>query len=274
MAGARGTAPGKLAAWYAEGLDAGTRRGGPEAWPRGEENRQSVVEAASIALALAETRPWIWDRLDDPTQARIVDWLASTRGGEVPQNNWALFPVLVETFLKLVGAPHSQATIEDGLDLTDSCYRRDGWYTDGPTSSYDYYNGWAIHFSTLLWCRLDGDRADASRAAAYRERSRLYLAQYRYLFAGNGAPVYHGRSLTYRFAIAAPLWAGALPGATPLAPGETRRLASGMLRYFVDRGAIEDGAPSLGWHGEFLRCCRPTPVPGRRIGGVVASPGC
>ena len=251
LAGAEGDAPGNLAEWYAEGLSAGTQRSGPEEWPRGERVRQVIVEAASVAVGLAETRPWIWDRFNDSTRAQIVDWLASTRGRGLPENNWVLFAVLVETFLKSVGAPYAASTIADGLDFIDSCYRRDGWYADGPTRSYDYYNGWAIHFSTLLWCRLDGDRTDAPRAAAYRDRARRYLAQYRYLFAANGAPVYHGRSLTYRFATAAPLWAGALLDATPLKPGETRRLASGALRYFVDRGALEEGIPTLGWHGEF-----------------------
>lgn len=252
LAGADGRAPGNLAEWYAEGLRAGTRRDGPEAWPRGDQTRQVIVESASVALALAETRPWIWDQLDDPTRSQIVDWLISGRGVAIPENNWVLFPVLVETFLKSIGAPHSRSGIEGGLDSIDACYRRDGWYTDGASSSYDYYNGWAIHFSTLMWVRLEGDRADPARAAVYRERARLFLSQYRYLFAGNGAPVYHGRSLTYRFATAAPLWAGALVGATPLPPGETRRLASGALRYFVERGALEDGVPTLGWHGEFL----------------------
>jgi hypothetical protein len=253
LAGAEGRSPGNLAEWYAEGLRAGTLRDGPEAWPRGEETRQAVVEAASVAHALAETRPWIWDRLDDPTRDRIVDWLTSARGQSIVGNNWVLFPVLIETFLKSVGAPHVPSAIEDGLDFIDSCYRRDGWYTDGTARRYDYYNGWAIHFSTLLWCRLDGDRSDPSRAAVYREHARRYLGQYRYLFASNGAPIYHGRSLIYRFATAAPLWAGALAGATPLAPGETRRIASGTLRYFVDHGALEEGTPTLGWHGEFPR---------------------
>jgi hypothetical protein len=62
--------------------------------------------------------------------------------------------------------------------------------------------------------------------------------------------MHQGRSLTYRFATTAPLWLGALTGRTPLAPGETRRLASGALKYFLERGAVDDrGLLSLGWHG-------------------------
>lgn len=62
--------------------------------------------------------------------------------------------------------------------------------------------------------------------------------------------MHQGRSLTYRFATTAPLWLGALTGRTPLPPGQTRRLASGALRYFLDRGAVDDrGLLTLGWHG-------------------------
>ncbi len=62
--------------------------------------------------------------------------------------------------------------------------------------------------------------------------------------------MHQGRSLTYRFATTAPLWLGTLTGRTPLTPGETRRLASGALRYFLDRGAVDDrGLLTLGWLG-------------------------
>ena len=130
--------------------------------------------------------------------------------------------------------------------------RRDGCYTDGPGQSYDHYVGWAMHLYTLLWCRMGGERADPARAARYRERAGRFLADFAHLFAADGAPLHQGRSLIYRFAAAAAPWAGALLGATPLAPGETRRLASGCLRHFLERGAARGGILSMGWYGEHL----------------------
>jgi hypothetical protein len=63
-------------------------------------------------------------------------------------------------------------------------------------------------------------------------------------------PVIEGRSLVYRFATAAPLWMGAVTGATRLSPGVIRRAASGVLRAFVDRGALNDrGLLTLGLYG-------------------------
>ncbi|MFC8303296.1 DUF2264 domain-containing protein [Specibacter sp. NPDC057265] len=87
---------------------------------------------------------------------------------------------------------------------------------------------------------LDGDRlAD-------------YLDDAAFLVGGNGAPLIQGRSLIYRFAAAAPFWVGELSGHTRLAPGVARRASSGILDYFLRRGAVNgDGLLSIGWHGEF-----------------------
>ena len=122
-----------------------------------------------------------------------------------------------------------------------------GWYTDGEGRKFDYYNGWAMHLYPVLHAWF----ADDSRlSTVYGERLEAHLADYARLFGGDGAPMHQGRSLTYRFATTAPLWLGALTGRTPLTPGQTRRLASGALKYFLDRGAVNsDGLLTLGWHG-------------------------
>jgi hypothetical protein len=257
LAATDGHAPGDLIDRYSEGLRSGTDPSSDEAWPSIEDRAQPIVEAALIALALYETRPWIWQELDAGTRQHAVDWLSGIQGKQTALNNWVLFPVIVQAFLKSVGAPYRQEEIDRNLDIVDSWYRRDGWYTDGPGQSYDHYVGWALHFHTLMWCRIDGDRSHPDRAAIYRRRVSRFLEQYRFLFAADGAPLYHGRSLTYRFAVAAPLWAAALVDSTPLAPGETRRIASGVLRHFLDHGAVRNDVLTLGWHGEFLPMIQP-----------------
>lgn len=251
LAGSDGQAPGDLAERYATGLAAGSDPSHAETWPPIRDVSQTIVEAAFVAVALHESRPWVWDRLSDAERSRAIGWLCGIHGRRVWHNNWVLFPVIVNAFLKSVGAPHRQDEMERYLDLVDSWYRSDGWYTDGPGANYDYYAGWAMHLYTLLWCRMDGDTNDPERTAEYRRRSRRFLEQYQCFFGSNGAPLYHGRSLVYRFAAVAPLWAGALLDATPLTPGETRRIASGALRYFLERGAVHDGLLTRGWHGSF-----------------------
>ncbi|MDG9717795.1 DUF2264 domain-containing protein [Streptomyces sp. DH24] len=230
---------------YADGLAAGA--GG--VWPRIEDRGQPLVEAASIALALRLTRPLLWDRLDDSVRQRAAHWLGDALTAEPWPCNWELFPVTVAGFLQETGhEPDAcRAAVDRGLARVEEWYAGGGWYTDGPRRAFDHYNGWALHLYPVLHAWLAGDAGLLDR---YGARLEAHLADCARLFGGDGAPVHQGRSLTYRFATAAPLWLGALTGRTPLPPGETRRLASGALRYFLDRGAVDDrGLLTLGWHG-------------------------
>lgn len=230
---------------YADGLAAGVSG----AWPRIEDRGQPLVEAASIALALRLTRDLLWDRLDDRVRQRAADWLGDALTAEPWPCNWELFPVTVGGFLAEIGhrPEASRAAIDRGLERIEQWYVGDGWYTDGDGRKFDYYNGWAMHLYPVLHAWLERDER---LLELYGDRLSRHLRDYARLFGGDGAPMHQGRSLTYRFATTAPLWLGALTGRTPLSPGETRRLASGALRYFLDRGAVDDrGLLSLGWHG-------------------------
>ncbi|MFC4498179.1 MULTISPECIES: DUF2264 domain-containing protein [Streptomyces] len=230
---------------YADGLAAGVSW----VWPRIEDRSQPLVEAASIALALRLTRPLLWDRLDDAVRQRAAAWLGDALTAEPWPCNWELFPVTVGGFLESVGhePEASRKAAERGLERIEQWYVGDGWYTDGEGRAFDYYNGWAMHLYPVLHAWLAGDQ---DLLARYGGRLKAHLADYARLFGGDGAPMHQGRSLTYRFATTAPLWLGALTGHTPLPAGETRRLASGALKYFLDRGAVDDrGLLTLGWHG-------------------------
>ncbi|WP_327351909.1 DUF2264 domain-containing protein [Streptomyces sp. NBC_01304] len=273
IGGARGDADPRLIERYAQGLTAGTDPASGEAWPRLTDCSQQMVEAASIAIALHETRPWIWDRLDGRVQQRVVDWFSGFVGARTWDNNWRLFQVVSEQFLASVGAPFSQADIDGGLDRIEDWYLGDGWYSDGDGRNFDYYNGWAMHLYPLLWSRMataagneghEGGEGpgqaggDGGRGKVYRERLSQFLNSYAHFFGADGAPVHQGRSLTYRFASVAPVWMGALADCSPLAPGLTRRLASGTARHFVERGVPDErGLLSLGWYGPFLPSTQP-----------------
>ncbi|MCF1599272.1 DUF2264 domain-containing protein [Streptomyces muensis] len=230
---------------YADGLAAGVSG----VWPRIEDRSQPLVEAASIALALRLTRPLLWDRLDDGVRQRAAAWLGDGLTAEAWPCNWELFPVTVGGFLQEIGheAEESRKAIDRGLERIEDWYVGGGWYTDGDGRKFDYYNGWAMHLYPVLhaWLAEDERLLDL-----YGGRLSRHLEDYARLFGGDGAPMHQGRSLTYRFATTAPLWLGALTGRTPLTPGETRRLSSGALKYFLERGAVDpNGLLTLGWHG-------------------------
>ncbi|MGW1847000.1 DUF2264 domain-containing protein [Streptomyces sp. NPDC001966] len=257
IAGAGGAVEPALIERYAAGLAAGTDPRSGEAWPRLTDCSQQMVEAASVAVALHETRPWIWDRLDAGVQERVVDWFSGFVGGRTWDNNWRLFQVVSEQFLASVGAPYSRSDIESNLDRIEDWYVGDGWYTDGDGRNFDYYIGWAMHLYPLLWSRMAG-ADDGGRTAIYRQRLSRFLEDYQHFFGSDGAPVHQGRSLTYRFAALAPVWMGALADCTPLAPGLTRRLASGTMRHFAERGVPDErGLLTLGWYDTFLPSTQP-----------------
>jgi len=248
LAGDPGARP-DLAALLAAGLTsgppgAGAPRGG--SWPSVRGHSQVVVDTGGLALALWLSRSAVWDRLDDSTQQRLADYLQTTVGVRVPDGNWVLFPMVVSAFLSAVGrdTPAGRSARQRADTALDAWYSGRGWYSDGPNSAFDYYNAWALHFYPVLVAHLEGggDPVPAARLGAF-------LRTYPELFASNGAPVFYGRSLTYRFAATAPLWLGALVGTTPLPPARTRRIGSDCLGYFLRGGALVDGVPSLGWLG-------------------------
>ncbi|WSL80556.1 DUF2264 domain-containing protein [Kitasatospora sp. NBC_01266] len=261
VAGAGGADPAGLLRRYAEGLAAGTRTptaegdladGDQVSWPSIVERRQALVEAASIAVGLRLTRPWLWDTLDGRTREQVRAWLAPGLAPSPVDNNWWLFPAMVGAFLVEAGLDHDgagQRAVDRGLARIEQWYLGGGWYTDGRPRAFDHYNGWAFHLYPVLHAHLTGDQRLLD---TYGPRLAAHLAGHARTFGTDGAPVHQGRSLAYRFAAAAPLWAGTLTGHTPLSPGTTRRLASGTLRYFVDGGAVDaDGLLPPGWFGRY-----------------------
>ncbi|MFF2375521.1 DUF2264 domain-containing protein [Streptomyces xiamenensis] len=249
----------RVLAPYAEGLATGTDPASAHRWPRPAELPQARVEAASLALALHETRPLLWDRLPAPVRERTADWLYEVCGAAVPPNNWVWFRAVVSAFLRSAGAPHAPGDIAHAIDVTEQWYAGGGWYSDGTRSpghlrNYDHYNGWAMHLYPLWYTRVAAGHADPADAERYRNRLSAFLDDAAHLVAANGSPLLQGRSLTYRFAAAAPFAAGALFDASAPSPGLLRRAASGMVRHFLEHGATApDGLLSLGWHHPFPR---------------------
>ncbi|OFE14272.1 hypothetical protein BA895_11735 [Humibacillus sp. DSM 29435] len=253
LAGSQGDRPSGLAERYAQALDAGTRPGHPEAWPRIGHHDQVLVEATAVALGLHWSRPWLWNHLPDRTRAQLVAWLSGARGSWCADNNHVLFGATVQAFLASVGADHDSVAIDGALNRIDEWYAGDGWYSDGTGRRFDHYNGWTFHlypfFIEQLLGGLPGGGAVGTNPSfeVYRTRLRTFLDDYQHLFDAAGNAVLQGRSLIYRWGMAAPFWMGELQGVSPLAPGRTRRLASGMLRGFVDAGELDDGVLGLGW---------------------------
>ncbi|WP_045741019.1 DUF2264 domain-containing protein [Actinoplanes rectilineatus] len=265
LAGEKGAGLDELADFYARGVATGTDPHAPDRWVRLDEHSQAKVEAASIALILDMTRPWIWDRLDAGAQERVVDYLAHAVGDATyPRINWVWFRLVVQTFLRSVGGPHELSEMADDLATHDSFRRADGWLADGAHRAYDHYAGWALHLYPVLWSRMAGaaDLAEPRRADDVARLDR-YLTDAIALVGADGSPLLQGRSLIYRFAAAAPFWAGVLAEVPSLTPGQLRHAATGVVRHFTERGAPDErGLLTLGWHAPWPRLAQSYSGPG------------
>ncbi|GIH05509.1 hypothetical protein Rhe02_35760 [Rhizocola hellebori] len=265
IAGERGAGLDELADRYMAGIAAGTDPASPERWVRLDEHPQAKVEAASIALILDLTRPWIWDRLKPEVQERVVEYLSPAVGDPTyPRINWVWFRLVVQTFLRSVGGPWSAGEMAEDLATHDTFQRADGWMSDGPERSYDHYVGWALHLYPALWARMAGA---ADFAAPRRERDVAMLDRFLLdavaLVGADGSPLIQGRSLIYRFAAAAPFWVGALAEVPSLSPGLLRRAATGVLSHFTAHSVPDErGLLTLGWHGAWPRLAQSYSGPG------------
>ncbi|ASN22076.1 DUF2264 domain-containing protein [Arthrobacter sp. YN] len=253
LVGEKGNDPLGLIPWYSQGLAAGVDPNNPQRWPLPNEQPQAKVEAAALVVGLHLTRKWLWDRLEETDQRNVVDYLACVIGTVGPNTNWVWFRLVVEQFLATVGGPYSAEEIREDLQAHESFVREGGWYADGITRAYDYYNSWALQLYPFLWLdMLDADDPNRDRFHEYKDRFDQFLGDAARLVGGDGAPLAQGRSLIYRFAAAAPFWTGAMVGTDLMSLGQLRRAAMGTVKHFVDQGAPDErGLLTLGWFDEW-----------------------
>jgi hypothetical protein len=173
-------------------------------------------------------------------------------GKETWPDNWILFPAMSQAVRLKLGYPAPEADLDSRLEQMAAFYRGDGWYTDGAGNEFDLYNAWMFGCHYLLWAWIDGDRRPDHRRLVL-DRARAFLEGFQYFFGANGSYVAWGRSLLGRFAATVCFQIGHCLKIGPPDPGLLRRISSGCLRYFVDRGFFDSEGhfAQQGFHGEF-----------------------
>jgi hypothetical protein len=265
IAGERGVGVDELIEFCVRGVTAGVDPEGADRWVRLTEHAQAKVEAASIALILDMTRPWVWDRLDAVTQQRAIEYFSPVVGDDTyPTNNWLWFRIVVQTFLRSVGGPWSLADIEADLALHEELQRGNGWMSDGHERSFDHYVGWALHLYPILWSRMSGaDELVRGRSESDIGSLDRFLQDAVTLVGADGSPLIQGRSLIYRFAAAAPYWAGIIANVPSTSPGVLRAAATRIVAHFDEHGAPnEQGVLTMGWHDEWRALAQSYSGPG------------
>ena len=221
-------------------------------WGDMDHMSQHIVEAADVAVTVWLSRERVFDRMTGAERAQVMDWLAQVDGKQTYFDNWILFPAMAQMVRLKLGYPAPEADLDSRLEKMAAFYRGDGWYADGPGNEFDLYNAWMFGWHYLLWAWMDGDRRPDHRELVLK-RARAFLDGFQYFFGANGSYPAWGRSIVYRFSAVAAFQTGHLLHIAPPDPGLLRRLSSGCIRYFYERGLLDPDEHYIrqGFHGDF-----------------------
>ena len=243
----------EIAAWFRRGLVLGTNPESPHYWGPTTNFHQHTVEMGALVLAMEKASAWLWEPLEEGERRQVARWLSSVRGVGLHRNNHLFFGVIPLSFLlkQGYGTNADRTCVLRWMDIMESMHLGGGWFIDGMNESIDHYNAYAFHYYGLWWGSLYGE-LDPSRAARWAGWTHSFLPDYLRFFAASGEPIPFGRSMTYRFAATAPFALAAKLGVSPLSPGQSRRVCTQNLRFFLDHKIQQrQGALSLGWTNEF-----------------------
>lgn len=227
-----------------DGIVHGTDPSSSAYWGAITDLNQRIVEAADIARTL-----WIVRTNTVFTQNELEQagrWVRQVNGHKTPDNNWNLYPVIVNVALQAIGLAFDEPTITSRFARFMNFYKGDGWFTDGGTDDFDFYNAWAIHYELFWLRRMSPDFGGELVRRAMSEFTEKYL----YLIGPNGVPIM-GRSICYRMAAPSPLVAAALDG--HFSPGLGRRALDAVWSFYLQNGAIANGVATQGYFAPDMR---------------------
>lgn len=243
----------RTAAWFREGLVAGTKIGGPEYWGPDSNYSQVHVEMGLLCLALQIAPAQLWTPLARAEQDQVAHWLSSARHTGYVDNNHYFMGIHLLEFLHAqgYGQPGDAAQIDAFFDRLEYLHRGNGWFQDGINQSFDYYNAYAFNFYGLWWAHLHGGR-NPTRARRWREWARSFTRDYEHFFAASGEHPAFGRSITYRFNAVATFGLTVLEDCTDLPLGRIRRLCTRNVDFFLRHPIFQDqDCLALGWLDRF-----------------------
>jgi hypothetical protein len=199
---------------------------------------QPIVDAAFMAQGFLRAPKTLWDPLDPLTKQRVVEEFKSLRNRNVPYNNWLLFAAINEAFLLEVGEDADPVRIEFAKRKINEWYKGDGWYSDGPNFSMDYYNSFVIHpmLVDLYKVLLDKKKINADEYQTVVKRMVRYSEFLERFISPDGTFPPFGRSLTYRTGAFQALAQSALMEQLPenVAPAQVRCALTAVMHRLYE----------------------------------------
>lgn len=217
---------------------------------------QPLVDAAYIAHSFLRGYEQLWLALSEETRKRYIQEFKALRRVTPPYNNWILYPAIIEMFLKIACGECDFYRIEYAIKKVEEWYVGDGWYSDGPSFAFDYYNSFVIHpmylecLETLVELGYPYEQI-YNRALRRMQRYACILER---MISPEGYFPPIGRSITYRTAVFQPLSMLALNEQLPqsLSNGQVRSALTQVIEnmYLSDNKNFDkEGYLTLGFNG-------------------------
>lgn len=196
--------------------------------------QQALVDAAFMAQAFLRAPKALWEPLDSLTKKRVVEEFKTLRTRSASYNNWLLFAAMSETFLLSVGEQADPARIDFALKKFPEWYVGDGWYSDGPEFSMDYYNSYVIQPMLVDIFRVlqQHNKVTAEEYQQVLKRMVRHAEFQERMIGSDGSFPPFGRSITYRSGAFQLLAQTSLMGQYPeqIKPGQIRSAMTAMLQ--------------------------------------------
>ena len=208
------------------------------------EDRQTIVDSAFLALALARAPTELCDALSPGVKHSLAEGLRATHALLPPFNNWLLFAAMIEACLYLLGETFDRVRISFALREHAAWYLGDGTYGDGPLLHADYYNSFVIHPFLLQLMQSIGQLEPEWQAqvSTITTRATRYAALQERMIAPDGTYPIVGRSITYRCGAFHLLSDAALRGILPegVTPAQTRCALTAVIQRTLEPAATFD----------------------------------
>lgn len=228
------------------GILNGTGADSKDYWGSIEDYDQRVVESADIARILWLTKPLIWDTFSSQEKKQVAQYLLQVNHVKLPQNNWLLFPVVVNTILSKMNVVITGDPMKNYF-IFKKFYLSDGWFFDAP-HGVDFYNTWGITYD-LFWIHYVNDSFDkVFITKAINDSANLT----EHLISPVGIPMM-GRSVCYRMAVPAPLLANSLITNNPEVQAKAKHGFFLVLDHFVSHKVLIDGTITQGFYNNDKR---------------------
>ena len=232
---------------YRRGFENGPNPEHPEYWHKCRHYDQKFCEMAAVSYGILLAPDKVWEPLSDQGKDNLTEWLWEINRFECVASNWQWFCILTNLALKTAGRPYSQERLDFGLGLLEDYYDDGGWYHDGAGGEKDYYNPFVMVTYGLLYSMFM-DKEEPERCARFRERAHAFAKDYVYWFAGDGAAIAYGRSLTYRFAQGAFFAVAALAGEEVLPWPVVKGILARHLAWWLNQPIYDNaGVLTIGY---------------------------